>query len=253
MLLIRSALKALFLPPGLLIVAGLLGLWLLKWRPRIGKSLLLFSLLGLYLFSTPALVVWLSDSLEDRTALNLTDPALEGAGAIVVLGGGSQKRSAEYGGDTLKVGTLSRLHHSVYLHRQTGLPLLVSGGLGRNRTVSEAHLMGQNLKDYYGVEVRWLERSSRTTWENARHSAEILFSQNIQKIVLVTEAYHMNRAIYSFEQFGFEVIPAPHGYSSSRASEWDLMDFLPDAKAFVVNYKLLHERVGLIAYRVIYN
>ena len=92
MLLIRSFLKALFLPPGLLIFAGLLGFLLLSWRPRVARLLLLFSLLGSYLFSTPALVILLSDSLEDYPSLSIDDVRLKDAGAIVVLGGGSDKR-----------------------------------------------------------------------------------------------------------------------------------------------------------------
>ena len=251
-MLIRSALKALALPPGLLIFTGLLGLLLLNRRPRVAKLLLLFSLLSLYLFSTPALVVLLSHSLENHPTLDINDKQLTDAQAIMVLGGGSLARPAEFGGNVPKTGTLNRLHQGAFLHKKTGLPLLVTGGIGRGKTVSEAWIMSQTLKNYYGVETRWLEQRSRTTWENAQYSAEILLPQNIQKIVLVTEAYHMDRSIHSFEQVGFKVIPAPSGYSSSRLEDWEFMDFLPNAKSFDLNYKLIHERVGLVAYRFMY-
>ncbi|MBV1915898.1 MAG: YdcF family protein [Pseudomonadales bacterium] len=253
MLLIRSFLKAVFLPPGVLIFAGLLGLLLLKWRPRSARALLLFSLLGLYLFSTPALVILQSGGLENHPALSVKDVRLADADAIVVLGGGIRMRPPEYGGDVLKVNTLNRVHQGAYWQRQLGLPLLVTGGVGRGKQVSEAQLMGQTLQDYYGVETGWTESRSRTTWENARYSAEILLPINMQKIVLVTHANHMDRAIYSFESFGFDVIPAPLGYSSSRMPGWELMDFLPGASAIELNYKLLHERVGLITYRLMYD
>ncbi|MDF1645215.1 MAG: YdcF family protein [Pseudomonadales bacterium] len=252
MLLIRSFLKALFLPPGLLIFAGLLGFLLLSWRPRVARLLLLFSLLGSYLFSTPALVILLSDSLEDYPSLSIDDVRLKDAGAIVVLGGGSDKRLPEYGGDVVKIGALNRVLQGAYLHKQTKLPLLLTGGVGRGSAISEAQLMAQTLKKYSDVEARWLERRSRTTLENAQNSAEILLPQNIQKIVLVTEAYHMDRSLHSFERMGFEVIPAPAGYSSSHMKGWELMDFLPSAKSFDLNYKLIHERVGLVAYRFMY-
>ena len=252
MLLIRSILKALFLPPSLFILAGLAGLLLLKWRPRIARGLLLFSLFGLYLFSTPALVGFQSSSLEDHLALNMVDKRIADADAIVVLGGGIRSRPTEYGGDVLKVGTLNRLHEGVRWHNRTGLPMLLTGGVGLEIPVSEAQLMEQTLRDYYGVEASWLEQRSRTTWENARYSAEILLPAGMRKIVLVTHASHIDRAIYSFENFGFEVIPAPMGYSSSRMDGWALTDFIPRASAFDLNYKLMHERVGLIVYRLMY-
>jgi len=225
---------------------------MLKWRPRIARALLLSSLIGLYLISTPALVKLQSYWLEDHLALTHTDKRIANADAIVVLGGGIRTRPAEYGGDVLKVGTLNRLHEAVRWHKQTGLPLLLTGGVGRKIPISEAQIMQQTLRSHYGVEASWLEQRSRTTWENARYSAEILLPANKQRIVLVTHAYHMNRAIYSFEQFGFEVIPAPMGYSSSRTGSWTLMDFLPHANTFDLNYKLTHERVGLIVYRMMY-
>ena len=201
----------------------------------------------------PALVVLQSDALEDHPVLNANDPRIADAGAIVILGGGIQTRPVEYGGDVLKVNTLNRVHQGAYWYKQLGLPVLVTGGVGWKIPVSEAQLMSQTLDDFYGVETRWLEQRSRTTWENALYSAEVLLPLNIHKIVLVTHANHMDRAKYSFENFGFEVIPAPLGYSSSRMEGWGLMDFFPNAKAFDLNYKLLHERVGLIAYRLMYD
>jgi len=201
----------------------------------------------------PALVVLQSYDLENHPILNVNDARLADADAIVVLGGGIKTHHAEYGGDVLKVATLNRVHQGSYWHKKLGLPLLVSGGLGRGKLVSEAQLMSQTLQDYYDVETRWLEQRSRTTWENAHYSADILLPLNIKKIVLVTHANHMNRSIYSFQNSGFEVIPAPLGYSSSRMEGWEMMDFLPNANAFDINYKLLHERVGLIAYRLMYD
>ena len=253
MLLIRALLKALLLPPGLLIFAGLAGILLLNSRPRIGKALLLFSLLTLYLFSTPALVALQSYDLEAHKVLNADRALLTNAEAIVVLGGGIQTRPTAYGGNVLKAHTLIRVHQGAYWQKQLGLPLLVAGGKGLGKEISEAQLMSQTLKDYYGVETRWLEQQSRTTWENAQYSAEILLPLGIQKIVLVTEANHMDRSAYSFQRAGFDVIPAPTYYFSNHTETWELMDFLPQANAFDLNYKLLHERIGLLVYRAMYD
>jgi uncharacterized SAM-binding protein YcdF (DUF218 family) len=53
------------------------------------------------------------------------------------------------------------------------------------------------------------ENCSRTTYENAKFTAEILKSQGIRQILLVTDAPHMLRSTLTFQNFGFTVIPAP--------------------------------------------
>jgi uncharacterized SAM-binding protein YcdF (DUF218 family) len=54
------------------------------------------------------------------------------------------------------------------------LPVLTSGGLHYGTPPSEAQLMADSLHDDFGVTVRWKEEASRTTWENAQLSAEVL-------------------------------------------------------------------------------
>src|SRR5690606_18964589 len=46
------------------------------------------------------------------------------------------------------------------------------------------------------------ERSSRDTWENARHAAALLGPMGVRKVVLVTCAWHLPRARRLFERAG---------------------------------------------------
>ena len=55
--------------------------------------------------------------------------------------------------------------------RQTGLPILATGGSVMGNTVPEAVLMKEALELEYGVKVRWVEDRSRNTLENALYSA----------------------------------------------------------------------------------
>src|SRR5688500_10476244 len=96
----------LVLPPGVLILVGLLGLALLRSRVRFGANIAMFAFVGLYVLSMPVVGTNLVQSLETP----YRDPAQHlGGGAIVVLGGGSYVRAPEYGVDTVSHATLERL------------------------------------------------------------------------------------------------------------------------------------------------
>ncbi len=96
-----------------------------------------------------------------------------------------------------------------------------------------------------------LEEQSRTTWENATLSAELLQPQGVRRVVLVTQAWHMPRARRSFEQAGFEVITAPMGYLSV-GYERPLGGWLPESRVIWQSSQLLNEAIGLLAYPIVY-
>ncbi|MNT29602.1 hypothetical protein D3C72_1653520 [compost metagenome] len=102
-----------------------------------------------------------------------------------------------------------------------------------------------------GVSVRWKEERSRTTWENAQMSAQILLPQGIKRVVVVTQAWHMQRSRWSFEQSGFTVIPAPVNFLG-RDHARPFGGWLPESKAMWQSSQLLNEAVGLLGYRLFY-
>ena len=111
--------------------------------------------------------------------------------------------------------------------------------------------MADTLQQDFAVSARWLEERSRTTWENALLSAEILQARGINSVVLVTDAWHMRRSRWSFEQAGLQVIPAPQGFYSMAAGK-PLGGWLPESRAFWQNSQLLNELLGLWLYRLFY-
>src|SRR5690606_38101425 len=127
------------------------------------------------------------------------------ADAIVVLGAGREQNDPAWGEDQPGLLAIERVRYAARLAKASGLPLLTSGGLHFGEPPSEAALMADTLIRDLGVPVRWREERSRTTWENARYSAEMLRAHGIRRVVLVTQAWHMPRARWSFEAVGFEV------------------------------------------------
>jgi uncharacterized SAM-binding protein YcdF (DUF218 family) len=236
---LKKIVVAFLLPPfgPLLLIA--IGLWLASRRRQIGMLLAIAALLFLTVLSLPVVGNALLRSQEVHAPL--APEALATAQAIVVLGGGSNYAAPEYGGDTVGRHTLERLRYAAVLQRRSGLPVLVTGGApfaGR----PEANSMQSVLEQEFAVKVRWVETASRDTAENAALSAPFLKDNGIHKILLVSQAWHLPRAVAAFERQGFSVIPAPTGFTTDSPSL--LENLLPSAFALERSRTALNELFG---------
>jgi len=146
---------------------------------------------------------------------------------------------------------LKRVRYGAALARLTGLPVLVSGGLGSREHPSYAKLMADVLQRDYGIEAKWQEARSINTAENAMFSAAILKEAGIDRVILVTHAWHMRRARASFLANGMAVIPAPTAFYG-HVEDFSLLMLAPNARALRMSGFALHEIVGSMWYRVRY-
>jgi len=242
---LTNALAALLIPPGLLIVLMAGGLALRRRFPCFGHLLLIGGLAGLYACSTPITAHFL---LRHWEGAPLTSAAINTAQAIVVLGGGKYSQAPEFGGDTVNSSTLVRLRYAARLHRQTGRPILVSGGSPEGSAITEALVMRRVLEHEFTVPVRWAEDGSANTLESARLSYLMLAAEGVHTISLVTHAWHMPRAQLVFEHAGFRVIPAATAYTTRY--RLTVLDFLPDARALRGTAWFFHEAIGTLWYRI---
>ena len=241
--------ESLILPPGALLFLGLLGLFF--WRLAFGRRLLAFSLLVMLLLSLPVTSDLLYRSLETKPVIDPERIATEQPQAIVVLGGGRDLDALEYGGDTLSPRTLSRLRYAAKLAREHQLPVIPSAGNPGSQGVAGAVLARDLLTTEFAVPVMAIERRSNTTWENARYTAQLMKQLDIERIILVTDAGHMNRSLYAFERNGIHPIPAPMNFlsvSSNLVSPGER--YLPSARALKESRDALHELLGLLWYRL---
>ncbi|PLY16250.1 MAG: YdcF family protein [Sedimenticola sp.] len=240
--------KQLLLPPGGLVLMCLIGL-MLSGR-FIGKFLILLAIAALYLLSAPFFAQQLAQSLEQTPPLDPQSLNARQAQAIVVLGGGRYLQAPEYDGDTVNRLLLERLRYAAKLSRQTGLPVIPSGGSDWQQGKPEADLARQVLEKEYGVSVLAVENRSRTTWENARYTSELLNRLKIKKIILVSHAWHIPRALTVFRNLDIDITPAPTGYISQIGKQYSFWDWLPSAQAFQSSYWVLHEYLGEYWYRL---
>ena len=250
----RLLFKQLLMPPQSLLLLLLIAWLLRKLWPRLAATLFAVSLGCLYLLCLPFTTQQLAAIVENQPALDAARwPQLaREADAIVVLGGGSDPADPGWGSDQPSLFTAQRLRYAARLHRASGLPLLVTGGPNYGRPLSEARIMADTLQQDFGTGTRWLEEKSRTTRENAQYSAAILLPRARQRIVLVTDAWHMRRARWSFEQAGFTVLPAPQGFYSVMHDMTLPGKWLPGMNALQKNTLLLNELTALWIYPLIY-
>lgn len=243
--LVTNLVAATLLPPLVLVILLAAGLLVRHRRPRLATSLTLLATAALYALSTPWVGGLLLKSLEISAPVSPTQ--LQTAEAIVVLSGGRFTDAAEYGGDTLNGISLERLRYAAFLHRTSGLPILASGGKPGGGTLGEGRIMQHILQSEYGISARWIEDTSLTTWENARLAAPLLKQTGVQRIVLVSHAWHLRRAVPLFEANGFDVVPA--GIQFSRTDVGGIFDLLPTHTGLRDSTFALHEWLGILWYK----
>ncbi|NDV12327.1 YdcF family protein [Crenobacter caeni] len=237
----RLALGSVLLPPvNMLLIAAIGGVLAWRGRRRLGLSLLALAALFSYLMATPRVAMWLNAGLEPGEVARVPDVAK--TGAIVVLGGG-KKPAPEYGGNELTADASGRLRYAAFLSRQTGVPLLLTGGapLGGE---PEAWVMQRTLTRDYLLEPKWVESEAVNTADNARLAAAMLKTSGVTRITLVSQAWHLKRAIPLFEAQGLKVLPAPTGFT--RYDGGGLVWWLPSGRAMQESHQALREYVGLL-------
>lgn len=223
------------------------------------RVLLISALLILVLGGNRWIAMSLARSLEWRYLPGEEIPAAEVA---VVLGGGTL--SADYPRSGVEInGAGDRVIYAAQLYHQGKVEnLLLSGGfLGWNpRQTSPAQDMADLLQALdIPQQALWLEPDSRNTYENALLSAKILQEKDIQKILLITSAWHMHRAVKLFEAQGLEVIPAPVDFSVTQRdwemfwqADWksQLINLVPSASSLSWTTLMLKEYYGILVYEL---
>ncbi|VVN88669.1 YdcF family protein [Pseudomonas fluorescens] len=249
----RYFVKQLLLPPGILLLLLLFAWWFRRSRPRLAGLCFVLGAGGFWLMSLPIVVEWSAHALEREPPLARSEWATlaERADAIVLLGSGRERGDPAWGTDQPTGVGLERERYAARLAKASGLPVLTSGGLHYGTPPTEAALMAESMRDDFGVTVRWQEGRSRTTWENAQFTAEVLQPLGIKRVVVVTQAWHMSRSVWSFERAGFTVVAAPVGFLGGDNAR-PLGGWMPEFKSIWQSGQLLNEAVGQIGYSLFY-
>jgi uncharacterized SAM-binding protein YcdF (DUF218 family) len=233
------------IPPAVFVWLILIGAWLSLRHAPLGPLITVVMGLALYATSMPLVSSFLMERLERRASLSAD---LTRAQAIVVLGGGV--REGEPGQkDSLEPDSLDRVMMAVQAYRLLHLPIAVTGA-GRDGGTSEAVMMREMLDTYFSVPVTWVEENAHTTYENALLTRRLLKPAGIDRVVVVTQAWHEPRALWAFDHVGFHAVPWPAPHRTFRIDSLDA--FLPNGDALHDSYLAFHEMLGSAYYRLRY-
>jgi uncharacterized SAM-binding protein YcdF (DUF218 family) len=222
-------------------------LLLLLKRRKLAWGLMLAATFWLLLWSIPAASIWMRQGLErqfpQRGASDY--PAVD---AIVVLGGGIQGGKTGWrAGPHLLLGA-DRAWFGAQLYRAGRAPwVVVSGGNSgwSNSDEPEASAMQAFLTDLsVPASAVLLEAQSRNTEENARYTKQLLTEHHLGRILLVTSALHMPRALALFRAQGIDAIPAPTDFDAVPR-QGVLQNWLPDAETLDRSSKAMKEYIAI--------
>jgi uncharacterized SAM-binding protein YcdF (DUF218 family) len=221
-------------------------------KRRAGKWILLGALILFYLFSNRFLLdeavrAWEYPLTNQPQADSVYD-------AAIVLGGGVVNYDTKTDRLIFRENA-DKILQAVSLYRNgRAVHLMLSGGPG------ELFVPGQyeasHMKKYLisiGIpdSVILVDSVSRTTWENARNSAEILTkAMPGARCLLITTALHMPRAMGCFRKAGLDVTPfTTNKLTGSRRTDFEHL-FIPQAECFLYWRNLIHEVVGYRVYKM---
>lgn len=240
-------------PLGLCLLLTPLGAVLI-WRSRkkLGWSLIVFAFAWLLTWSLPVASIALRQGLERQFPQQAAAdyPVVD---AIVVLGGGIQGgRKGWRVGPHLGNGADRAWFAAQLFHAGRAPVLILSGGnsgwSSADEPESEAMEIFEKDLGVPGSAVL-IEDQSRNTQENAQYTRQLMAEHHFGKILLVTSAVHMPRALGVFRAAGIDAIPAPADFDAippqGFAQRW-----LPDTETLDRSSKAMKEYIAMGIYRV---
>ncbi len=137
--------------------------------------------------------------------INHLSPFFQPVDAALILG------TRTYVKGNINQCLVARLNHGIKLIQQNKAKFLVlSGGRDSLDQPTQAQVMA-SLARLKGIKptIIWTENQSSDTWENIFYARKIIQKNNWHTVALVTEPYHLKRALMIAQALGLHAYPAP--------------------------------------------
>jgi len=203
------------------LVLGTALLWL-RWR-RTGRYVVTATVVVMILIGALPIGSWLTTILENRfPTIHRVDGPVDG---IIVLGGSFNTYITEKRGQVAISEPVERLTEFMALGRRfPAAKLVFSGGSASflRPDLKEAILARRFFAEMgFDADRVIYESESRSTYENAVFSFNLVHPAKGERWLLVTSANHMARAVGCFRKLGWEVTPFPVDYHTSGDTRLD--------------------------------
>ncbi|MFQ5964060.1 MAG: YdcF family protein [Candidatus Scalinduaceae bacterium] len=202
-------------------------------KRRLFHTFLFTSVIIIYVFSIRPTADLLLYPLEHKYLVDEKD--ISRADAIVVLSGGEGMRIIK--GISL-------------FHKKTAPLIIMTGGSSSlfDQSLKSALLMKEVAMELGVPDGRIIaETESRNSRENALNTKQILDKMNVQRIMLVTSAFHMPRAYALFKKIGVDAIPVASDVII-KPTPYDPFSFVPNVGNLSLSSLAIKEYVGIVAY-----
>jgi len=248
MFIIKKIIEAFVFPPGIVVTALVVIAVYLRKRSRSGA--VMCAVLAGLCWAGSARVVTRAVLRPLETAYSV--PAKVEGDVIVLLCGGAGDVPIDISAAAaLYPSTMQRTYAVAKLQKQTGLPVIITGGAPSSDT-PEAVAAARYLVELGIPPAKIItEEAARDTIENAAYTARICAEKGYKRIILVTSAFHMPRAVFLFKKAGVqEVVAYPYGHLAPQARGYRLRDFLPGDSSDLS--RAFNEYAGLAYYHLYY-
>ncbi|MBV8864639.1 MAG: YdcF family protein [Acidobacteriaceae bacterium] len=220
------------------------------------SALIAVTLLNLVLFSSPAVADYFMSSLEDRYPYRPVADCPQ-SDAVFVFGGMLGPRDRTDGSIAWNEAA-ERFDRAVQIVKAGKARVLVLSG-GAERYPGGGN-EGELLK--HEAQARGLTQEkivvTQTTMDTeheARELCRLVAAQHWRRVLVVTSAFHMPRAMRLSERCSADLIPVPVAYQTpDRRTRWAykrLEYYIPQAEGLSVSERALREYLG-ISFRSIF-
>jgi len=239
---LKKVFSSLLMPLPAFLIIGLVGLLLVMFTMRRGAGCLLIfaSFTGIFLSSFQPVANYLLMPMEREHKGFL--PVEGSIDYVMVLGNGHVVDDDIPPTSELSRTALMRLSEGIRVLRMyPGAKLILSGYAGGSE-MSHARMLAK-VALALGVaksDIILLE-TAKDTWEEARQAA--VFVAN-KRLVLVTSASHMSRALVEFNDAGLKPYPAPTNFLASDAEMQPWNKYRPGAQYLEWTETYWYETLG---------